>query len=217
MSAVEQIPNALLGIDVSHWQGEIEWDKVVESGVKFAWIKATEGNSLVDQCFQKNWHGAAAVDIPFGFYHVWRSGMSGQEDHFLETVDAVPHGFLVALDVEPGAMDDDTQSPGLAWMETVSEANPNPLISEPFIYASPLVAQVSLTDPAWLQYPLWVAHYTQAPQPNIGKWPKWTFWQRQCDGEIPGVPNLCDVDWFNGSVQDFNSLFGIVPQPVSST
>ena len=56
------------GIDVSKFQGDIDWNAVANSGVKFAWIKATEGGDR-DARFQANWEGAKAAGIPHGAYH----------------------------------------------------------------------------------------------------------------------------------------------------
>src|SRR5271169_5364327 len=57
------------GIDVSKFQGDIDWNAVANSGVKFAWIKATEGGDRADARFQANWEGAKAAGIPHGAYH----------------------------------------------------------------------------------------------------------------------------------------------------
>src|ERR1700684_4288039 len=57
------------GIDVSKFQGDIDWNAVAYSGVKFAWIKATEGGDRADARFQANWEGAKAAGAPHGAYH----------------------------------------------------------------------------------------------------------------------------------------------------
>ena len=56
------------GIDVSKYQGEIDWNAVANSGVKFAWIKATEGGDHLDERFQANWQGAKLAGVPHGAY-----------------------------------------------------------------------------------------------------------------------------------------------------
>ena len=60
---------AIHGIDVSKYQGDIDWNKVKDSGVKFVWIKATEGGDHTDEKFAANWAGAKAAGIPRGAYH----------------------------------------------------------------------------------------------------------------------------------------------------
>jgi lysozyme len=204
MSEIQAVADALLGIDVSHWQGQIDWIQVSEAGVKFAFIKATDGNALSDPMLKQNYEGAANAGIPFGLYHFWRPGIPGQADHFMnETVD-IPHSFLVALDIETGALTEDNQQDALDWLKMLSD--PLALHSRPLVYVSPSYAKFNLTDPAWLQYPLWTAHYTDLPQPNIDKWPTWMFWQRQPNATIPGISTPCDVNWFNGDAAAFSKL-----------
>src|SRR5581483_7236413 len=67
-----QNPNNPKGIDVSHYQGTINWTSVKNSGVSFAFIKATEGLTIKDQDFDANWAGAKAVGIVRGAYHFAR-------------------------------------------------------------------------------------------------------------------------------------------------
>ena len=63
---------AIQGIDVSRWQGEIDWAKVKDAGTRFAFIKATEGGDHVDPNFKRNWIEAKRHGVPRGAYHfVW--------------------------------------------------------------------------------------------------------------------------------------------------
>ena len=202
MSEIEQVPGCLLGIDVSHYQGQIDWVKVAESGVKFAWIKATEGDSMGDPMFSANWRGAVANDIPFGLYHVWRLNAPRQRANFLSAIHPIPHSFWCALDVEPGTIsNEEDEGAALVWLNEIDESGVP--TGKPIVYASPSQSQ-SFVDPAWLQYPLWTAHYTGLPKPNTNKWPTWMFWQRQANGSVPGISTPVDIDWFNGS--DFQKL-----------
>src|SRR5689334_7173402 len=57
------------GIDISKYQGEIDWAAVRGAGTKFVWIKATEGGDHLDERFHANWAGAKAAGVPYGFYH----------------------------------------------------------------------------------------------------------------------------------------------------
>jgi lysozyme len=202
MSAILPVPNALLGIDVSHWQGNIDWVKVAKSGVKFTYIKATEGLTG-DPMVNVNCHGARESGIPFGLYHLWKPDRPAIEQYalFSAALEALSPQLPAALDIEPGAITADGQENALEWLSDWPKL--------PLVYVAPSEAQIHLTDPAWLQYPLWIAHYTEAEKPNTVKWPTWTFWQRQSDGEVPGITGAVDIDWFNGSEEDFQRL--IVP------
>lgn len=202
MSVIQPVFNALLGIDVSHYQGEIDWSKVAESGVTFAFIKATDGLT-VDPMAGKNADGGTNAGLPFGFYHFWRpkDDWKAQADHFLGTVDALDLMRLPpVLDIETGSLSEDNQQDALNWLAEWKG------YQKPLVYVSPSYARFNLTDPAWIQYPLWSAHYTELPQPNTDKWPSWMFWQRQGNGSIPGISTAVDIDWFNGSQEDFQKL-----------
>ena len=204
MSEIQPVANALLGIDVSHYQGVIDWPKVAAAGVKFVFIKATDGATLADPMAKTNASGAAAAGLPFGFYHFWRptDDWRAQADFFLSVIDDVAPlanaGVLPSvLDIEVGSLSEDNQGDALSWVK----AAPGQIA---IVYVSPSYARFNLTDPAWIQYPLWSAHYTELPQPNTDKWPTWMFWQRQGNGTIPGISTPVDIDWFNGS--DFQKL-----------
>ena len=90
------------GIDVSKYQGLIDWDRVRDSGVKFAWIKATEGGDNADSQFRRNWQLAKAAGIPRGAYHFvywcrpWQEEMRWFEANVPVEDDALPP----VLDVE---------------------------------------------------------------------------------------------------------------------
>jgi len=211
MSEILQLPDALLGIDVSHYQGVIDWPLVAESGVKFAFIKATDG-LLGDPMAKANCAGARAAGVPFGFYHFWRpqERAGDQASNFLTTITAITSiEFAVALDIEVGSLTEEHQEAAFSWLSQVDEALQKP--SRPLVYVSPSYAKINLTDSLWPSYPLWVAQYSdpqysEQSQPNIGAWPKWTFWQRQANGTVPGITGPVDVDWFNGSAEDFQNF-----------
>jgi lysozyme len=90
------------GVDVSKYQGEIDWDAARQSGVSFAWIKATEGGNFVDDYFDRNWEGAKNAGIPRGAYHFayWCRPAEEQVKWFEEHVPAEPGALPPVLDVE---------------------------------------------------------------------------------------------------------------------
>lgn len=210
MSEIEQVPNALLGIDISHYQGSIDWAQVFEAGVKFAFIKATDGANSADPMCKANCDGAREAGVPYGLYHFWRpqDAANAQADNFLRTVtDAGPSEFAVALDIETGSLTEENQEQALEWLARVDQTLLK--AQRPLVYVSPSYAQVNLTDELWLQYPLWAAHYTNLMQPNTSRWPSWMFWQRQGDGQVPGVSTAVDIDWFHGGLDDFAKLIQV--------
>jgi lysozyme len=104
-----QIPQSypVLGVDVSHYQGEINWEQVSSMNVKndtiqFAYIKATEGITIVDDKSKYNIENARANDVDAGFYHFFRPSVSAikQADFFIDNSYNYNYNLRPALDVE---------------------------------------------------------------------------------------------------------------------
>lgn len=90
------------GIDVSHYQGDINWPKVAGDGIDFAYIKATEGGDTVDDHFDANWHGARAAGVKVGAYHFFTLCRTGtdQAANLLEVVPVAEADLPTAVDLE---------------------------------------------------------------------------------------------------------------------
>jgi lysozyme len=91
------------GVDVSHHQGEVDWDKLSKEDISFAFIKATEGSKYKDEQFDRNWSKAAATDLRIGAYHFFSLDSPGadQAENFCNTVGAVKDMLPPVVDVEP--------------------------------------------------------------------------------------------------------------------
>src|SRR5664279_6433410 len=90
------------GIDVSKFQGDINWNSVADSGVKFAYIKASEGGDHLDERFQANWDGAKAAGIQRGAYHFvyWCRPPMEEMANFEQAAPVDPDALPPVLDVE---------------------------------------------------------------------------------------------------------------------
>lgn len=94
LGACENLPTASLpegdvaGIDVSHWQGTIDWNAAAADGVEFVFIKATEGGDYTDPAFAANWSGSSRAGIRRGAYHFYRpqTDAAAQAQQFLRVV-----------------------------------------------------------------------------------------------------------------------------------
>ena len=115
-------PAWVQGIDVSHHQGVIDWPAVANDGVRFAWIKATEGGDWVDARFAENWRGAAEAGIPRGAYHFFTFCRPGAEQaaNFLATVPVADAELPPVVDLEYGG--NCAQRPDSASLELELEA-----------------------------------------------------------------------------------------------
>lgn len=103
------IPNTLnvksypvKGVDVSSYQGEIEWTKLQDQDMSFAFIKATEGSSFTDPYYQTNWKNAQKTNLRIGAYHFFSFDSKGatQAKHFIKTVSIDKYGLPPVIDVE---------------------------------------------------------------------------------------------------------------------
>ena len=200
-------PPRLTGIDVSHFQGHIDWLAVKAAGCAFAFAKATEGTNVTDLYFAANWSGMKAAGLLRGAYHFFRAGEPAEQQaaHFLSTVQFEPGDLPPVIDIEVNdGVPNQTLVGGVqTWLDAV----------EPVAGATPII----YTDtPFWNahcngqfgQYPLWIAHYTSAstPSPLPEGWTDWTFWQYSQSLTIGGVNGAADHDYFNGPLPALQAL-----------
>jgi lysozyme len=204
----------ITGIDVSHWQGTIDWDEVLASGdVRFAFIKATEGATYQDPSYPRNRSEAGRVSIPCGGYHYFRatSEVQAQVENFLKvTGEPRPGELPPVLDVEEpaqwtGKSRDELTVRVLEWCSLVEKAQG----VRSLIYLSPSFAETMLDSHSQelASHRLWIAHWTDQ-QPTVPKpWTDWTFWQYSSKGKITGITeNVVDLDRFFGSDEQFESI-----------
>ncbi len=189
------------GIDVSHWQGSIDWLQVAGAGKSFAIAKATEGVGYKDDKYDLNKAGAMANGLEFGAYHFARpeNDPVREADWFVDNA-AYEHGMLIpTLDLErtggrgPNALTDWTK----AWLARVEER----LGVKAMIYVSPYFWRTNLNNTRWFAdngYDvLWIAHWhVESPSPPAENWggKGWTFWQYTSDGRVPGISGRVDLD-----------------------
>jgi lysozyme len=191
------------GIDVSHYQRSIDWVKVAAAGIRFAYIKATQGASFVDPRLEENVIGATAAGIPFGLYHVFLANTgNSQMENWRKQRDRFPSRLPAWLDVEPGSITEGTVPQVLEFLDTMFDPSD-------CVYCSLGTAQSFLADPEFQYFELAIAHYTEAPQPNVVSWPDWLFWQHSSVGVVDGITTSVDLDWFNGDEEAFQKLLGV--------
>ncbi len=211
-----------LGIDVSNYNGEINWQAVKNSDISFAFTKATEGETYVDELFTKNWQNMKSIGLIRGAYHFFRplKDPNLQAENFLRQIqDTLEASDLPAvLDVEhyPEKVELEWQQISLSqridciqqWLNKVESATER----KPIIYTSPgFWSQYMENSQAFTNYPLWLAHYTTQPEPTVpaNNWggKGWTFWQHTETGSVAGVNGQVDRNRFNSS---FDKLVAFV-------
>lgn len=199
------------GIDVSHWQGTIDWTKVDNAGVTFAFMKATEGTYYTDTQFTTNWAATKKAGILRGAYHFAQPGKSSgaaQARYFVSKVGSFKEAGtlppVLDLEVTGGLGASALRSWVSSWLTTTEQLTGR----TPILYFSPSFWEDHLgNSTAYTRYPLWIAHYTTATQPRVpGGWPTWTFWQRTSSGSVPGISGSVDMNRFNGSSAQIAAL-----------
>jgi lysozyme len=195
--------NPVIGIDISHYQGEFNFVQAAAEGNKFCFVKATEGTHYVDYQFKRNWAEGPRNGLLVGAYHFFRPEEDPltQAQHFMSVVGPSRIGDLpCVLDLEArGHVRLSQLMAGVKqWLEFVHEQTGK----LPLIYTGPSFVK-ELGDLSSLSiYPLWIAHY-HVVTPKVPKyWPRYTFWQYD-------IKNGVDRDVFNGSLQDLRTLAGI--------
>jgi GH25 family lysozyme M1 (1,4-beta-N-acetylmuramidase) len=197
------------GLDVSHWQGAIDWTLVRGAGKTFTFAKATEGIGFKDDRYDRNKAGAMGQGLKFGAYHFARpSNNPVQEaDWFVDNM-GLERGMMVpALDIEvtgglgPTALTNWTK----AWLQRMYDRTG----AKPLIYTSPAFWRNNLNDSRWFAdngYSiLWVAHWnTSSPSVPGSNWggKSWTFWQYTSDGSVPGISGRVDLNRYRFSTFD---------------
>ena len=187
------------GIDVSWHQGEIDWRKVADAGIRFAWIKATEGGDYRDPAFRRNWELARVAGIKRGAYHFvyWCRPAAEQTAWFVANVPADPDALPPVLDVEwnpqsrscPAKVSRDKARAEMAIMLAAMERAYG---TRPVIYA-PADFFRDVMEGAFAEYPLWVRGLGGAPAPDYGVRP-WRIWQHSETGSVPGIKGAVDRD-----------------------
>ena len=198
------------GIDISHYQGEIDWEKLKNNGmiekypVRFVMIKATEGASRLDENFHDNFYQAREYGFTRGAYHFYSvySSAKAQAEYFLSQVKLENGDLPPVLDVEhkpKKQTDEEFKQSILQWLDIVEKHYG----VKPIIYTYYKFKMRYLSDAAFDDYPYWIAHYYVEKVEYTGKW---KFWQHTDCGRLPGIKGYVDFDIYNGSYYDLRQL-----------
>ena len=205
------------GLDVSHWQGDINWAKVHNNDYVFTFVKATEGVGWLDVKFLENINEGTAAGVKMGAYHFARPnlGNTGAEEaeYFLSQVgDYLESGYLrPVLDLEVGSSLGRTALSAwvLDWYWTVK----NRTGVAPQIYTNLNYVNNYFTNDV-TEFDLWIAYWNCDPSPTFtipptGRWGDWAFWQ-YCVGNagtVPGITTRIDMNIFNGEEAGLSEYF----------
>ncbi len=197
------------GIDVSHYQGRIDWEELFAQNqetdfpIEFIFMKATEGATLGDDTFQKNFALAHKYGFIRGAYHFFspKTDALKQADFFIKTVTLRKGDLPPVLDVELTGRKSksELQKSLKIWLDRV-EAHYK---VKPILYTSYKFKTKYLNDPSFDVYPYWIAHYYVDSVKYAGKW---FFWQHTDVGSVKGIKEEVDLNVFNGTLEDLEAL-----------
>lgn len=212
---IAAIPNAsaatVEGIDVSHWQGSINWTAVRSAGIQFAYMKATEGTSFRDASFNTNYPRAYYAGVIRGAYHFAlpnRSSGATQADFFAS------HGGAWSADNRtlPGALDIEYNPYGSTCygLSQTSMVNWIRDFINRYHARTTRWATIYSTTNWWStctgnfggfasNNPLWLARYASTAGTLPRGFPFYTIWQYTSTGRVSGVSGYVDRDHFNGT------------------
>ena len=196
------------GIDVSKYQGEIDWDRVRQAGIRFAWLKVSEGGDYIDERFYENWEGAARAGVPRGAYHFmyWCRTAAEQAMWFSYAVPQDGNQLPPVLDLEWN--NDSKTCPrrvpreeALEMIKLVLAAMEQHTGKRPVIYTD-INFHRDVLEGELRNYEFWLRSVAAEPQERYRNRP-WTFWQYTATGRVPGIAGDVDRNAFHGSEREW--------------
>lgn len=196
------------GVDVSHYQGDVDWASVKGDGVDFAFIRVSDGTNVEDTKFDDNWAGAKAAGVLRGAYQFFRPNQDpiAQADLLLSHISDLDSSDLApALDVEVtgGMSGASVVSRANQWAKHVAAATGR----TPIVYTAPGFWN-GLGSSAKSPDVLWVANWATKCPTMPKSWKAWKFWQYTDSGSVSGISGHVDRDRFNGSLADLQAFAG---------
>jgi lysozyme len=187
------------GVDVSYYQGTVDWGAVKTSGRAFAFVRVSDGLKYPDSKFTQNWSGTKAAGILRGVYQFFRPGQDpvAQADYLLEKMgplDANDLPPVMDIEVTDGQSAATIQARMKTWLAHVEAATGR----KPLIYTAAFMG--SAIGDGFAAYPLWVANYGVSCPSLPANYTSWKFWQSSSTATVPGISGGTDADEFNGTL-----------------
>ncbi len=203
----------LCGVDVSHYQGEIDWKTLGGQDIDFAFIKATEGSGHLDERFAENWQAAEEAGIYIGAYHFFSFDSAGdtQADWYIQNVGALNGKLAPVVDIEYyGEKEanpperEKTVREICAFLQTLEEYYQ----IRPIIYTTYSVYRRYIKD-EFDEYPLWIRNVYYHPDWDMkGKWQFWQYMDRAVLDGYTGEERYIDLNVFHGTEEELKEYLG---------
>jgi lysozyme len=200
------------GIDVSYYQGTVDWAAVKRAGKVFAFARVSDGTAHPDSQFARNWPAMKTAGIIRGVYQFFRASVdpTAQANLLLSKLQAAgglqPGDLPPVIDIETA--DGQSNATVVARMRTWLTRLEQAVGRKPLIYTAAMMSSVLGNN--FSSYPLWVANYTTQCPLMPSDWTSWKFWQKSSTGSVGGISGNVDLDVFNGTLSDLRA-FAIEP------
>ena len=188
----------LKGIDISEWQGSINFESVKENGIEVVYIRAGEGSNYEDAYFTAHYEGARASHLKIGFYH-YVTATSPKEakiqaQYFANLIKDKHMDCRPAMDFESfgDLSENEINAIAQTYLDTLAQLTH----ITPLLYTDEYNA-ANLWSPSLNQYPLWIAEYDVTTPSSLGPWENWSGFQYSDTGNIKGIVGHVDLDYFN--------------------
>lgn len=190
------------GIDVSNWQGYIDYQDVKNDGIDIVYIKSSEGSNIVDSHFRLNYENARANGLKIGFYHYVTARNVEQAikeaEFFVSVISGTTPDCKLAMDFESFGDLNVVQINNIsrAFLEKVEDLTGKKQI----IYSNTNDAINIFDEELARQYPVWIAEYGVTEPGNNGKWSVWEGFQYTNMGRVQGINGYVDRDKFTSDM-----------------
>ncbi|MGL5351952.1 MAG: LysM peptidoglycan-binding domain-containing protein [Clostridium sp.] len=187
------------GIDISNWQGTVDFNAVKNSGVQIVYIKSTEADYFLDPYLNSNYSNAKSAGLLVGFYHFFRADVNAKDQarYFANAISGKVPDCRLALDIETSEGYNASQLSAMCveFLEEVKRITGYEVV----VYTYTYFAQTNLTR-ALSVYPVWIAHYGVDTPGYNPIWDSWVGFQYSSTGTVPGVNGPCDLNVFTSGI-----------------
>jgi lysozyme len=194
------------GVDLSNWQGKVDFAQLKGAGTDYVFIKASQGSTVADPDYRANIQAARAAGLAAGSYHYYVTSDTPQAQfaNFSAQVSSLQPGDLPpVVDIEK--LNGNSSAELAAALKQFLGLVEQRYGVKPIIYSGESFANQYLSG--FSAYPLWLAEYSRAAQPQLPlDWTTWTFWQYNRAGRVAGVEGVVDLDRFNGTAEQFEAV-----------
>lgn len=208
-----QTNSTYAGIDVSEYQGYIDYAKVKASGIQVVYIKASEGTTIIDPYFRTNYDNAKSQGLKVGFYHFVRARNEDdavrEATFFHSVISGTSPDCRLAMDFEvfDGLSVEKINQISFAFLQKLEELTKKECV----VYSDEYNARTVFSRELASAYPLWIAEYGVSVPTSTGNWEEWIGFQYSDKGRVDGINGNVDLDKFREDI--FLSDSSVIPEP----